>query len=127
MAHPVTSQEDYTAMKHGIVRNIFDRKNAKSEKKKFRDEIDREIIVSDENLRNYIDDIIREDLRTSSYNTLIAAKNSPKAIIAYYNFVNAYHLLQKGDDSLGNICCLSIDRAKALLRTNKRNKKHARA
>lgn len=120
MAHPAASQEDYIAMKHGIVRNILHPKNAKSEKKIFRDEIDREIIVSDEKLRSYVDDIIREDLRNSSYNTLIEAKNNPKGIIAYYNFVNAYHLFEKGDHPFGNICCLSIERAKGLLETNKR-------
>lgn len=119
MAYPATSREDYNAMKHGIVRNILDPKNAKSGKKKLRDQIDREIIVSNEKLRSYVDDMIREDLRSSSYNTLIEAKNNPKAINAYYNFVNAYHLFEKGDDSFGNICCLSIDRAKGLLKTNK--------
>lgn len=116
MAFPARSQEDYTALKNGIVRNIIDPKNAKARRKAFREKLDKETIVSDEELRRYVDDIIREDLRASSYNTLIAAKNSPKAINAYHNFVNAYHLYEEGDDSYGNICCMAIDRAKELLK-----------
>lgn len=123
MAHPTSSQEDYTAIKQGIVRNIFNPKNAKVRRKELRDKIDAEIMVSDEKLRTYVDNIIRKDLRKSSYNILIQAKNNPKAIIAYYNFINAYHLFEKGDDSFGNICCLSIDRAEKLLRTKKTKKK----
>lgn len=119
MAHPTISQEDYTAIKQNIVKNLFDRKNTREERKEQRAKLNREIIVSDEELRNYIDDIIRKDLRNSSYNTLIEAKNNPKSIIAYYNFINAYHLFEKGEDSFGNICCLSIDLAKDLLKAKK--------
>lgn len=120
MASPARSQEDYTALREGIVRDIIDPKNAKARRKEFKNKLDRETIVSDENLRSYVEGIIREDLRNSSYNTLLNAKNNPKAIIAYYNFVNAYHLYEKGDESMGNLCCLSIDSAKALLKTRKK-------
>ncbi len=116
MAHPVRSREDYTAVKKGIVRNLFDPKELKSRRKEARDGLDKKIIVPDEKLRNYVNGIIREDLRNSSYYTLVEAKNNKKAIIAYYNFVNAYHLYKQGDDSFGNICCLAIDKAKELLK-----------
>lgn len=119
MASPARSQEDYTALREGIVSDIIDSKNAKARRKEFKNKLDKEIIVSDENLRSYVEGIIREDLRNSSYNTLLNAKNNPKAIIAYYNFVNAYHLYEKGDESMGNLCCLSIDSAKASLKTRK--------
>lgn len=59
-------------------------------------------------------------MRTSSYNILIAAKNNPKAIIAYYNFLNAYQLIEKGDDSYGNICCMAIDFAGDLLKKKRK-------
>lgn len=119
-AFPAKSQEDYTALKKGIVRSLIDPKNAKERRKSFREKLDKETFVSDEELKRYVDDIIREDLRTSSYDTLIAAKNNPKAITAYYNFVNAYQLYEKGDESYGNICCLALDKAKDLLKRKKR-------
>nr|MBI1229657.1 hypothetical protein [Cytophagales bacterium] len=121
MAFPRRFQEDFTALKKGIVRNLIDPKNAKARRKAFRDELDKENTVSDEDLKRYIDDIIRKDLRTSSYNTLLAAKNTPKAVKAYYNFVNAYQLYESGKESYGNICCLSIDRAKDLIKKRQRN------
>ncbi|CAN5260031.1 hypothetical protein BH23BAC1_BH23BAC1_18670 [soil metagenome] len=120
MAFPSRSQEDYTALKQGIVRNLIDQKNAREGREAFKDKITKEIIVSDEELKRYVNEIIREDLRTSSYNTLIAAKNNPKAVIAYYNFVNAYQLYEKGDSSYRNICCLSLDKATGLLKKKKK-------
>jgi hypothetical protein len=119
MAFPTRSQEDFTALKKGIVRNLIDPKNAKARRKAFRERLDKENFVSDDDLKRYVDDIIREDLRRASYNTLIEAKNSPKAVRAYYNFVNAYQLFEQGEDSYGNICCLAIDSAKDLLKKRK--------
>ena len=114
MACPTESQEDYIAVKMGIARKFPDR--TKAERKKFIDELDEEIFVDDQVLRTYVDDIIREDLRNSSYATLLEAKNNPKAVKAYFNFVNAYKLFEKGKDSYGNICCLAIDKAEELLK-----------
>ena len=120
MATPARSQEDYSALKKGIVRNILDPKGAKARNQAFGEKFDKKTLVSDEELKRYVDDIIREDLRTSSYRTLLAAKNNPRAIPAYYNFVNAFQLFEAGEDSYGNICCLSLERAEKLL--NKRKK-----
>lgn len=116
MAFPDKYEEDYIAMKNGILRNLMDRKNAKAKRKAYREKMDKENIVTKENLRLYVNDIFREDIRKSAYNTLIAAQKNPNAIIAYYNFVNAYQLYEAGDDSYGNICCLSLDHAEELLR-----------
>ncbi|WP_375580690.1 hypothetical protein ABWH96_06640 [Marivirga tractuosa] len=123
MAHPTKYQKDYTALKKGDVRNIIDPKNSRSRRKTFREKLDKENIVSDQELRSYVDDIIREDLRNSSYNTLIEAKHHPDAVKAYYNFVNAYQLYADGKDSYGNICCMAIDRAKELMKERKKIKK----
>lgn len=120
MAFPDRSQEDYTALKNGIVKNLIDTGNAKARRKTFREKLNREVTVSDEELKRYVDDVIREDLRTSSYDTLVAARHNPKAVIAYYNFVNAYQLYEKGEESYGNICCMSLDRAKELLKKKKK-------
>ncbi len=114
MAWPTQSQEDYIAVKKGIARKFPD--GTKAERKKFIDELDEEIFVDDQVLRTYVDDIIREDLRNSSYATLLEAKNNPKAVKAYFNFVNAYKLFEKGKDSYGNICCLAIDKAEEQLK-----------
>ena len=118
IAWPAKSEEDYTAVKRGIVRKFPE--STKAERKKFIDELDKEIFVDDQVLRTYVNDIIREDLRNSSYRKLIEAKNNPGAIKAYFNFVNAYHLYEKGRDSYGNICCLAIDSAKELLKGKKK-------
>lgn len=118
MAWPTKSQEDYTAVKKGIARKFPD--STKSERKKFIAGLDKEIFVGDQVLKTYVDDIIREDLRNSSYCILIEAKNHPKAVKAYFNFVNAYQLFEKGKDSYGNICCLAIDSAKELLKPKKK-------
>lgn len=120
MAFPARYQKDYSAMKKGILRNLMDRKNAKAKRKAYREKMDKENIVTDEELKIYVDDIFREDIRTSAYNKLIAAQNDPNAIIAYYNFVNAYQLYKAGNDSYGNICCLALDRAEELLKKGKR-------
>ncbi|MDC1265475.1 hypothetical protein N8009_01635 [Flavobacteriaceae bacterium] len=53
----------------------------------------------------------QEDFRVSAYNTLIEAKDNPKAVGAYFNFINAYNLMEKGDSSFGNTCCLAVDLA----------------
>lgn len=118
MAWPAKSQEDYTAIKKGTARKFPS--STKAERKKFRDELDKEIFVSDQVLKTYVDDIIREDLRNSSYNTLVEAKTKPKAVKAYFNFVNAYQLFEKGEESYGNICCMAIDSAKELLKPQKK-------
>ena len=81
-----------------------------------RERLNKETFVSDEELKRYVDDIIREDLRRSSYNTLVAAKNIPKAIGAYHDFVNAFQVYESGEQSYGNICCLAIDKAEELLK-----------
>ncbi|WP_439482801.1 hypothetical protein [Cyclobacterium plantarum] len=120
MAMPTKSQDDYLALKNGIVRNLIDPKGAKARKKAYREKMDKETLVSDEELKRYVDDIIREDLQASSYRILVAAKNHPKAITVYYNFVNAYQMFEKGEESYGNICCLAIDRAKDLMKKKRK-------
>lgn len=116
MAFPWNSQKDYSAYKKEIVRNSFDHQRTKSNRKEFNEKLDKEIIVSDEQLKNYINNIIREDLRNETYNILTRARKNSNSILAFYNFVNAYHLLEAGDESMGNICCMSIDLAKKLLK-----------
>lgn len=118
MAWPTETQEDFTAAKDGIARKFPD--STKAERKRFNAELDKEIFVEDEVLKTYINVIIREDLRNSSYMTLIEAKNKPIAVKAYFNFVNAYHFYEQGEDSYGNICCMAIDDAKYLLKPGKR-------
>ena len=116
MAFPTKSFDDYTAMKQGIVRPFPDKKNSRARRKEFRDKINKEIFVPDNQLKAYVDGIIRKELRVSSYNILLEAKRKPQAQKAYFNFVNAYQLYEKGEDSYGNICCLAVDWAKNLLK-----------
>jgi len=116
MAHPTRSQDDYDALKKGMLRNLVDPVKRKEGAKKQAAKIDPEILIPDEKLKMYVDDIFREDIRSDALRTLIRAKNSATATKAYYNFVNAYHLYQKGEHGYGNICCLALERAESLLR-----------
>lgn len=47
MARPAKSQDDYTAVKKGIARNLFDLKELKSRRKRLREQLDKEVIVPD--------------------------------------------------------------------------------
>lgn len=121
VARPARLEKDYQAYKKGILRNLIERRDSK--KKEFRERLDGENYVSDETLRSYVNDIIAKDYRSSSYDILIKAKNSKGAIIAYFNFINAYQLYEKGEESYGNICCMAIDFARHRLKQNKGNPK----
>jgi hypothetical protein len=116
MAWPYKSAEDYAALKEGLVSDIIDSKNSKTRRKEYREKIDKVIMVTNEELKTFVDEIFAEKYRHSSYNILIAAKQNPKAIIAYYNFINAWYLYQNGEDSFSNICCMAVDLAKKLLK-----------
>ena len=122
MASPDKLQEDYTAIKQGIVTGISDEKNSRAKRKEEQKKLDREIFVSDEELRVYVDEIFAKEYRNSSYNTLLQAKVNPKAIVAYFNFVNAYNLYKAGEESKGTICCLAVDWAHDVLKNRKRKK-----
>ncbi len=115
MAWPTRSQKDYNAVKKGAVRDIM-AGSTKATRRKEKEILDKPIEVSDKKLKIFVDKIFAKEYRISSYNTLIKAKNSPKAVVAYYNFINAYYLTEKGEDSYGNICCLAVDSAKRLLK-----------
>lgn len=116
MAQPRRLQKDYDAWKQGILCDLFESKRVKEGGKKMSEKLDPEISIPDEQLKEYVHDIFREDVRSSAYRTFIRAKNSKTATKAYYNFVNAYHIYKKGKDSYGNICCLALDSAEELLR-----------
>lgn len=123
MAHPATNQKDYKALKAGILRDLFDESDEKKNERKNKLEVlDKEIFVSDEELKNYVDDVFAEQYRNSSYRILVRAKNDAKAQKAYFNFINAYHKDQKGE-RFGNICCLSVELAEKLLKSHIKPKK----
>ena len=81
MAWPRTSQEDYTAIKRGIVKDRFKSRKTK-ERKEYWAKMDEPIIVSDEILSRAVNDIFAEKYRKWAFHTLSKAKNNPKAIIA---------------------------------------------
>ena len=114
MAWPYKYEKDYLAFKRGEIRRIG--RKTKAESKEYRKKMNKEIEVSDETLRKYVDEIFAEQYRQSSFDALIKAKKKKGAIKAYYNFINAYHLYENGKSSFSNICCLAVDYAKELLR-----------
>ncbi|WP_397447284.1 hypothetical protein [Polaribacter sp. R77954] len=115
MAFPRRNQKDYTALKQGILRNIISKKNTKKRISKLHQKLDEEIYVTDHILKMYINECFREDLRANAYQLFKRAKNDKKAVISYFNFINA-HLLSKKDSSFSNIAVMSYDLAKRLLR-----------
>ena len=126
MAFPYKYREDYEGFKKGIVTSFFNK--SKEEKQKSKEELDalnNEIFVSDEKLKEYVNDIFAKQYRLISYNILLQSKNHPKAQKGYFNFINAYHKHFE-DSSLGNICCLSVDLARDLLKPKPKNKKKRR-
>lgn len=122
-ASPAKSQQDYSAYKKGKLRNLIDRENSKKKRKEFNSKLDKEVSISDQQLKECVNDIFAEEYRVSSYRTLLEAKNSRKAVKAYYNFINAYELQANGENSFCNICCMSVDYARDLLREEKVLKK----
>ena len=116
MAQPTRSQEDFNAWKSGVLRDFFNHKKTSEGRKKMFEILNAEISISDKELKEYIDDIFREDIRSMAYRTFLRAKESKRAIKSYYQFINAYQLYKNGEDSYGNICCLTLDSAEELLR-----------
>jgi hypothetical protein len=115
MASPHRSEKDFVAYKKGILRNLSDPSNSRKRRDEYRRKMNKEVLVPDEDLKKYVNDIFRKDLRSSSYEILVSAKNNAKARIAYYNFINAYQLMEQGEGSYGNICCMAVDLAVDLL------------
>ena len=116
MAFPHKNVKDFEAYKENRLRNMLDKHNTRKRREAFRKKLNAPVEVSDETLREYVDDMLRKNIRRSSYELLIKAKNNNQAVTAYYNFVNAYQLTQKGEGSYGNICCAALDVAKRLLK-----------
>jgi len=118
MAWPTHSQKDYNALKQGIVRDIM-ADSTKAKRKQNKKILDKEIIISDEQLKSYVDNLFAKEFRNSSYLTLIEAKITPQAKVAYYNFVNACRLAENGEESYETVCFLSVDYARDLLKGKK--------
>ena len=119
MASPRRSQEDYKALKKGVLRDLTDTRESRSERKEKWNKLNQEVIIPDKELKEYLDELLRKEFRNLAYKTLIEAKNHPKAKKAYYNFINTYHIYKNGDESYGNICCMIIGNAENLLRPNR--------
>lgn len=115
MAWPSLDQKDYNAVRQGIVRDILS-KNTKVKKKEQKKLLDQEVYIQDEQLKTYIDKIYEKEFRNSSYYTLIEAKNTPRAKVAYFNFINAYRMVENGKESYETICYMLVDYAKELLK-----------
>ena len=121
MAWPSHDQKDYNAVKQGIVRDIL-AKNTKAKRKDEKKILDKPTEVPNEELKAFIDEIFANEHRNCAFRKLIEAKNTPQAKVAYYNFINAYRLVENGKESYRNICCMSVDKASDLLKMVKKNK-----
>lgn len=125
MAFPKRNQKDYTALKKAIVRNIIDKKNSRKKSKEFHKKINSEIYITNSLLKIYIEECFRKDVRAKAYQLFIRAKNNKKAVLSYFNFINA-HKLSKEDVSYGNIAAMSFDLAEKLLKKKYKKKRHSK-
>ncbi|PIB38437.1 hypothetical protein [Maribacter sp. 4G9] len=119
-AKPAIYEKDYLAFKEGSLRNLLNRSKKKT--KEFRKNLDKEVFVSDEMLLTFVNEIFSDRYEQDSYKSLIRAKNSKKAVVAYFNFLNAFEIYKNGNDSYANICCMSVDLAIDLLSSKKKSK-----
>lgn len=115
MASPYRSQNDYDAYKNGELRNLGSSYNSRKRQIVFRNIIDKEVSVSDKILKDYVNDIMAEEYRKWALEILLKAKNNPKAVNAYYDFINAYQQSSE-ENSFGNVACMAVDRAETLLK-----------
>lgn len=122
MAWPSSDQKDYNAVKQGIVKDIM-ADSTKAKRKEEKKMLDKPIEVPDEKLKTFIDEIFAKEYRNFAFRTLVEAKNAPQAKVAYFNFINAYRMVENGKDSFSNICCMSVDYARDLLKKRKTKKK----
>jgi hypothetical protein len=122
MAWPSSDQKDYNAVKQGIVKDIM-ADSTKAKRKEEKKMLDKPIEVPDEKLKTFIDEIFAKEYRNFAFRTLVEAKNTPRAKVAYFNFINAYRMVENGKDSFSNICCMSVDYARDLLKKRKTKKK----
>ncbi len=114
-ASPRRSQKDYDALKQGIVRDIM-AGSTKATRKKEKEMLAKPIEVSDDELKVMVADVFDKEYRTPSFLLLKKAKGKSRTVVAYYNFINAYNLVQQGHDSYDNVCCMAIDYARDLLK-----------
>ncbi len=119
MAWPRRNQKDYDAVRSGLAKDIRQRGPAEAERKKEHRALNKPVEVTNEELLGYVNEIFAAPYRLSSYLILKDARTNRYAVKAYYYFVNAYLAHQSGDSSMGKICCLAVDRARYLLRTNR--------
>lgn len=126
MAFPWKSQEDYSALKNGLLRSLFEDKAIELRNKEYNEKLDTEAFIADEQLKIYVDEIFSKEHRNQSYNILIRAKKNPNSVRAYFNFIQAYHLYKAGNETMANICCLTIDLAEDLLLQKRKPKRYTK-
>lgn len=123
MANPSRDEKDFLAYQNGELSNLFD-EISREERMKSRLDLDAPIEVSDEVLKGYVNKIFAKEYRNSSYQFLLDAKKFRDTRIAYFQFINAYNQVENGEDSMGNVCCLTVDYARDLLKIRKKRRKN---
>jgi len=112
-AFPLANQADYTAYKQGLLSDFL--AGTKKERQKRSEEwalrFKQPVEISDEALLKAVNTVFAQAYQADAYNTMLRAKTHPIAIADYHVFVNAWRLIQKGENH-GTIACLCIDSAK---------------
>ncbi len=123
MAFPYKRETDYQAYKEGILSNIMNSKRKK--RKEFWEILNKEVFVTDEVLRTYVEKVFDKAYHQKAFRILLEAKNSKKAILQYYNFINANQQYEDDDNKRDNLCCMIVDTAEEKLK--KKYKKRFRS
>lgn len=112
MAFPTDNQKDYNAYKRGELERPFSftKKNIKESRERSM-KYEREVSVTEEELKEMVYSYFAEEYRESSLRILLRAKNHPVAIKDYYTFINRYL-----EDECNNICGLVVDSAEMNLK-----------
>lgn len=113
MTFPTDNQKDYDAYKRGELERPFSftKRSIKESNERFRNKYEREISISDEELKEMVYSYFAEEYRESSLRILLRAKNHPIAIKSYHTFINAYN-----EDEWNIICGMSVDSAEMNLK-----------
>lgn len=103
MAHPTKNQEDYTAYKNGKLTNLLEDRIRNKKVSDSMDNLNIPIDVSDDILKEMVNDTFAEEYRTNAYLKLINDKTSVKSDKEmYYSFINAYNREEY------NLCCMIV-------------------
>jgi len=112
MGSPAVDEKDFIAWKNGELRDILSNVRSKKHRQEYSEWINKEIYVSDEVLKEYVNNIFAEKYRNESFEILLKVKDKEHLKKYYFQFINAYNK----EEDYSNTCCQIVDFAKENLK-----------